>query len=118
MLLSDSPEKGDATSVAESYTGSANFALENLFNLSPDAIFVTDGQGIIRGANPRASELFGYSHGELVGLPIDKLVPERFRHQHPDHRDNYRAHPRARQMGAKLDLYGLRNDGTEVPVDI
>src|SRR5690348_9491636 len=93
-------------------------ALENLFEVSPDAIFVTDAQGAIRGANPRAAELFGYSPAELIGQSIEKLVPARFRKMHPGHRENFHAHPRARQMGAALNLFALRKDGTEFPVDI
>ena len=96
----------------------AQTALENLFDVSPDAIFVTDAHGLIRGANPRAAELFGYTQAELFGQPIENLVPERFRGRHPSHRENYNAHPRARQMGAALNLFGLRKDGTEFPVDI
>jgi PAS domain S-box-containing protein len=96
----------------------AHSALENLFELSPDAIFVTDSDGIVRDANPRAAELFGYTQGELTGQGIENLVPRRFRQRHPGHRENYNAHPRTRQMGAAQDLYGLRKDGTEFPVDI
>jgi PAS domain S-box-containing protein len=51
-------------------------------------------------------------------MPIENLVPERFRRNHPSHRENYNAHPRARQMGAAMNLFGLRKDGTEFPVDI
>ena len=96
----------------------ANFALENLFDISPDAILVTDSTGVIRASNPRSSELFGYGSDELIGRSVDELVPERFRGHHPAHRENYHAHPRARQMGAALNLFGLRKDGTEFPVDI
>jgi len=96
----------------------AQSALENLFDVSPDAIFVTDTHGVIRGANPRAAELFGYTQAELLGQPIENLVPERFRARHPSHRENYNAHPRARQMGAAMNLFGLRKDGSELPVDI
>jgi len=92
--------------------------LENLFAISPDAIFVTEPSGAIRAANPRAAELFGYTQAELMELTIEALVPERFRRQHPTHRENYHAHPRARQMGAAMNLFGLRKDGTEFPVDI
>jgi len=92
--------------------------LENLFEISPDAIFVTDRDGMIRDANPRATELFGYTHGELSGMKVDELVPERLRARHPGHRENYNAHPRERQMGAAMELSGLRKDGTEFPVDI
>ena len=118
MRLSDSPEE-DATAAAEVKRAEiAHFALENLFDISPDAIFVTDAHGIIRGANPRSVELFGYSESELIGQPVESLVPERFRKHHPAHRENFHAHPRARQMGAALNLFGLRKDGTEFPVDI
>ena len=96
----------------------ARIALENLFEISPDAIFVTDRDGMIRDANPRATELFGYTHGELSGMKVDELVPERLRARHPGHRENYNAHPRERQMGAAMELSGLRKDGTEFPVDI
>jgi len=96
----------------------ARIALENLFEISPDAIVVTDADGIIREANPRSTALFGYTHEELIGKRVDELVPERLRGRHPSHRENYNAHPRERQMGAAMDLSGLRKDGTEVPVDI
>ena len=96
----------------------ASLAFENLFDLSPDAIFVTDTQGVIRGANQRATELFGHTHAELVGLPIERLIPERLRARHPSHRENYAAHPRTRQMGAAMNLFALRRDGSEFPVDI
>ncbi len=96
----------------------AQFASESLFNLSPDAILVTDADGIIRAANPRSAELFGYSPAELTGLSIDSLVPARFRIRHPSHRENYSAHPRTRQMGAAMNLFALRKDGSEFPVDI
>jgi PAS domain S-box-containing protein len=92
--------------------------LENLFEVSPDAIFVTDSVGVIRAANPRAFELFGHTETELIGQPIEFLIPERFRSNHPRHRENFDAHPRARQMGAGLKLFGLRKDLTEFPVDI
>ena len=118
MRPSDSPEQAAAATPAQVRATLAQTALENLFDVSPDAIFVTDAHGLIRGANPRAAELFGYTQAELFGQPIENLVPERFRSRHPGHRENYNAHPRARQMGAALNLFGLRKDGTEFPVDI
>ena len=118
MRLSDSPEQDAAAAAEVPRAGFAQFALENLFDLSPDAIFVTDATGKIRAANPRASELFGYTPAELIGQSIESLVPERFRSHHPSHRENYHAHPRTRQMGAALNLFGLRKDGSEFPVDI
>ena len=118
MRPSDSPEQVAAASAEQEQAEFAHSALENLFNVSPDAIFVTDAQGVIRGANPRAAELFGHTQAELFGQPIENLVPDRFRGRHPSHRENYNAHPRARQMGAAMNLLGLRKDGTEFPVDI
>ena len=106
----DTPEQGNAEI--------AHVALENLFEFSPDAIFVTDATGAIRDANPRATELFGYTRTEFAGMHVEDLVPERFRGRHPSHRENYNAHPRARQMGAAMNLFGLRKDGSEFPVDI
>ncbi|MGA2534875.1 MAG: sigma 54-interacting transcriptional regulator [Terracidiphilus sp.] len=118
MRSFDSPEKDEADIAGEQQAEFAHTALENLFEVSPDAIFVTDDKGVIRRANPRAAELFGHTQSELIGQPIENLVPERFRGRHPGHRENYRAHPRARQMGAAMNLFGLRKDGTEFPVDI
>ena len=118
MRASDSPEKDAAEVAGHNRASFAHFALENLFDLSPDAIFVTDTQGVIRAANPRAAELFGHTPDELAGQPIEVLVPARFRGRHPSHRENYSAHPRTRQMGAAMNLFGLRKDGTEFPVDI
>ncbi len=93
-------------------------ALEDLFEFSPDGILIADAGGVIRDANPRASELFGYTADELMGMNVEALVPERFRARHPSHRQNYSVHPHARAMGAALNLRGLRGDGTEFPVDI
>jgi PAS domain S-box-containing protein len=118
MRLSDPPEQNAAAFPTHERVEFAQLALENLFEVSPDAIFVTDSQGVIRGANPRAAELFGHTQAGLIGRPIESLVPERFRGRHPSHRENYNAHPRARQMGAAMNLFGLRKDGSEFPVDI
>jgi PAS domain S-box-containing protein len=118
MRPSDSPEPDAAAAAGYEQPELAQYALQNLFEVSPDAIFVTDTDGVIRGANPRAAELFGYLQTELYGQPIENLVPERFRRSHSTHRENYHAHPRARQMGAAMNLFGLRKDGSEFPVDI
>src|ERR1039458_4115678 len=103
MRPADSTEPDAAAAAEHERAEFAHYALENLFDVSPDAIFVTDAQGVIRGANPRAAELFGHTQAELFGQPIENLVPARFRGRHPSHRENYNAHPRARQMGAALN---------------
>jgi formate hydrogenlyase transcriptional activator len=116
--VSDSPETG-AAAVARQYRAElARLALENHFAISPDAIFVSDAEGVIREANPRAAEMFGYTRDEFAGMSVDALVPERFRDRHPGHRENYNAHPRSRAMGAALNLFARRKDGSEFPVDI
>ena len=91
---------------------------EKLFDLSPDAVIVSDPEGRIAEASVQAERLFGYARAELLGKPVEILVPKRFRHSHPTHRSNYGAHPRVRPMGDGLELYGCRKDGTEFPVEI
>jgi PAS domain S-box-containing protein len=91
---------------------------ERLFESSPDAVFVSDKSGVIVRANGQAERLFGYDRKELIGLQIETLVPERFRPKHPEHRRDYSAQSHIRPMGAGLELYGLRKDGSEFPVDI
>ena len=89
-----------------------------LFDLSPDAVLVCDAEGRIREANARVEALFGYRREELLGQPVDVLVPERFRGAHAKHREGFVAEPRMRPMGAGLQLFGRRKDGSEFPVDI
>jgi PAS domain S-box-containing protein len=89
-----------------------------LFEASPDAIFEIDRDGLICLASEEAEKLFGYTREELIGKSIDDLVPARFRGQHAGHRARYEAAPRRRPMGSGLDLWALRKDGGEFPVDI
>ena len=85
---------------------------------SPNGMVMVDGQGNIVLVNREVERLFGYSREELLGQPIDILVPHRFRGNHPVFRDAFYREPRARSMGAGRELFGLRKDGTEVPVEI
>ena len=89
-----------------------------VFEAAPDGILVVDHRGIIRSANPMAGRLFAYDHAELVGQNVDVLVPDVARKAHADLRARYLAAPRARPMGAGLDLTGRRKDGAEFPAEI
>jgi PAS domain S-box-containing protein len=89
-----------------------------LLEAAPDAIIEVDPQGRIVLANTEAERLFQRARGELIGLPVEALLPERFRGGHTAHRDHYGAHPVRRPMGAGLDLFAVRKDGTEFAVDI
>lgn len=90
----------------------------SLFEFSPDAILVANRDGGIADVNAQLENFFGYSRSELIGQPVEILIPERFRGTHPKHRTEYVAGSRVRSMGAGLELYGRRKDGTEFPVDI
>jgi protein-histidine pros-kinase len=89
-----------------------------LLEAAPDAIVVVDGNGAITLVNRQTEQLFGYERHELIGLPMEALVPQRFHSQHVRHRDRYLAHPRLRPMGIGQDLYARRKDGSEFPVEI
>ena len=91
---------------------------EKLFEFSPDAVIVVDLTGAIIRANAQAERIFGYERQEMIGQSVEMLMPERFRSIHPEHRTHYNTNPHRRPMGAGLDLFGKRKDGTEFPVDI
>lgn len=93
-------------------------ALLTLLDVLPDALVMVDRVGRIAVMNGKVEALFGYRRSELVGKPLEVLIPERFRAVHGLHREDYTASPRSRTMGVGLDLYGRRKDGTEFPVDI
>ena len=89
-----------------------------LLEAAPDAMIVADRDGRIRLVNTQTERLFGYQREDLLGQPIEILVPSRFAAIHPHHRASYARDPHPRPMGRHLDLYGRRKDGTEFPVEI
>lgn len=91
---------------------------ELVFEFAPDAELLIDQRGHIVRANAQAESLFGYSRQELVGRPVEVLIPQRFAGRHVTYRDGYVTSPRLRPMGAGVDLFARRKDDTEVPVDI
>ncbi|HUO48962.1 MAG TPA: PAS domain S-box protein, partial [Acidimicrobiales bacterium] len=120
-MASSEASEGSATTVGPAQAGSGTAAVDLLGSflaLVPDAAIVVDADGRIVAANEQALAMFGYGADDLLGRPIEALVPERFRHGHRQHRGAYSESPQARPMGAGLDLCGRRHDGTEFPVDI
>jgi PAS domain S-box-containing protein len=85
---------------------------------SPNAMIMVGRKGAIVFVNAQGERLFGYASKELVGQTIERLVPERFRGKHADYRGAFFSDPQSRPMGAGRDLFGLRKNGTEVPIEI
>lgn len=93
--------------------------LENLVESAPDALLLVDAAGEIVLVNHTAEALFGFARHELLGAPIERLIPERMRRAHVDHRGDYADSPRTREMGAAAsELLATRKDGSEFPVEI
>ena len=91
---------------------------EVLIETDPNGILVVDAEGRIQLVNGQLTKLFGYRQDELTGQPVETLLPHRYRRGHVGLRAEFSAHPTNRPMGAGRDLYGLRKDGSEFPVEI
>jgi PAS domain S-box-containing protein len=85
---------------------------------APDAVVIVNESGVVQLVNAQTERLFGYPREELLGQPLEKLMPERFHHAHAGHRTQFFTSARTRPMGAGLELFGRRKDGTEFPVEI
>ncbi len=89
-----------------------------LLESAPDAMVIVDAFGNITLVNAQTEKLFSYGREELLGQPVEKLIPARFHANHLDHREQYAKTPRLRMMGSGMELFGRRKDGTEFPVEI
>jgi len=92
--------------------------LLQIFESTPNGLLVINNGGSIEKANAQAEAIFGYAHGEMLGLTIESLVPLKYRGHHAGNRQQYVQAPERRAMGAGRDLFGLRKNGSEVPLEI
>jgi PAS domain S-box-containing protein len=91
---------------------------EAFFNHASMGILVVNSKSLIQSVNPFALKLFGYTAEEIIDKPIEVLIPQRYHHKHVDHRDAYTKNPKSRPMGVGLDLFAVKKDGTEFPVEV
>jgi PAS domain S-box-containing protein len=92
--------------------------VRSVLDSAPDAMIIIDGSGTILFANRQVSALFGFGAADVIGAPVELLMPKRFRDRHAGHREGYTRNVRVRPMGAGLELFGVRKDGSEFPVEI
>jgi two-component system, LuxR family, sensor kinase FixL len=109
-------ERGVLMDITERKQAEEQFRL--VVEAAPSAMIMVDTEGRITLANTQAEAVFGYAREELIGQPIEMLVPERFRSQHAGDRHGYHGDARARSMGAGRELFGRRKDGSEVKIEI
>jgi PAS domain S-box-containing protein len=107
-----------AAQAARASTSAGEAKYRGLLEAAPDGVVVIDRKGHMVLVNAQAEKMFGYSREEMLGQPIELLVPQRFHGIHVAHHTTYFSNPGTRSMGAGQDLLGRRKDGSEFPVDI
>src|SRR6266542_2488120 len=107
---------GSCIGITERKLAEEKFRL--VLDAAPNAMIMVDSAGVINFANAPAATVFGYSLSELIGRPIETLIPERFRDRHAGYRKGFHSEPSSRAMGAGRDLFGRRKDGSEFPVEV
>ena len=116
QLIGFSKVTRDITERREAQARDARF--RRVVETAPNAIVMIDASGRIEMVNAQAEQIFGYARTEMLGHHVEMLVPERFRANHPALRRSFLTDPHSRPMGAGRDLYGLRKDGSEFPIEI
>jgi PAS domain S-box-containing protein len=106
------------TDQSESLKMDSKEGLEALFEFATEGILVANEKGEIIKINPATERMFGYDKGDLNGKKVEVLVPDRYHHKHVHDREKYAVHPHPRSMGKGMDLYGVRKDGSDFPVEI
>jgi PAS domain S-box-containing protein len=116
----DAPAGGGKTTTwaAPDHIAGTGVSANELLEAMPDGVVIVDGSGVIRAVNAVAESMFGYDRAELVGRPVQDLVPVLARAVHPARVQQYLAHPTDRPMGEGMELSGLRKDGSEFPIDV
>src|SRR5215470_7439102 len=92
--------------------------LTSLFENATEGIVLTNGEGNVVLVNPAAQRMFGYDAAEIIGQPVEMLIPQRFSHHHQQLRAGFYEHPQNRVMGHGRELYGRRKDNLDVPVEV
>jgi PAS domain S-box-containing protein len=111
LIVTSTIRRIDEADISEAY-------FRMLLESAPDAMIIIDEQGKIAIANAQAEEMFGYGRHQMLGQPVEMLLPERLRDAHVGHRQGFATEPRLRPMGPGLDLVARRQDGSEFPVEI